>query len=279
MSTAPIDIEHWRPGRLHGFVGNQMFREYGEDFIRGVRKGGHKAGYNCFYTGDPRAGKTSGMTYLLQAIGCLDFDFENFRYCDRCLNCQLQHHLTGNKDWENIRSYLDLAEQEGSVDYHVSIVNGPRLGHTNAAEMLEYVQRLELGVKIIYIDEALRMDPQVMASLLSPMDRSSAIWLATSVPRKTPGGRAKRESEETVRIREMFRDRFSFQIETQLPSVEEMAAWLAERCQEFGIVCEDPDSTLRLLAERSRCVAGRALQVLNRAHKKSPPVLKRSLFD
>lgn len=77
----------------------------------------------------------------------------------------------------------------------------------------------------------------------------------------------------------MFQNRFTFRLETQKPTVDEMVFWLAERCEEWGIRLEAPESTLQRLAERSRCLPGMALQVVNKAHKKRSKLLTRQLVD
>lgn len=56
-------------------------------------------------------------------------------------------------------------------------------------------------------------------------------------------------------------------------------SWPAQRCEEWGIECEEPKETLLRLAERSQQVPGMALQVLNKAHKRRSKLLTRSIVE
>lgn len=274
-----VDIEHWRPKCRRDIVGNYDFVEYATDFIYGVRQTGHRGGYNLLYLGDSRSGKTSGVSWLLQCLGCYFLDLEKLAACGTCENCRYRHHIVGNRDWEDLHLYVQDAESKNYFDYHLSVVNGAALTSSGADDLIAYVSREVRAVKIVYIDEALRLDLRIMDQLLPPMDNTDAIWIATSVPRKTSARSPRGEPEDNVRVREMFANRFTYKIATQLPKADDLAIWLAERCREFGIRCEEPESTLRLVAERSRCVPGRALQVLNRAHKSRKQVLTRQLVE
>ena len=277
--TTPVDIEHWQPTRRSDIVGNYEFLEYAADFIRGIRQNGHTGGYNLFYLGDSRSGKTSGVTWLLKCLGCLNFDFEELAPCGECWNCRFRNHIVGNKEWEDMQFFSDASDDTTPISYHLSVINGAAIKRDTIEDLVAYVSNEDSTLRVVYIDEALRLDPKVMTSLLPAMDKTDAIWLATSFPKKSSVRRSKGEPEEIIRIREMFVNRFTFKIMTQLPDASGMAVWLAKRCQEFGIKCEDAESTLMLLAERSRCVPGRALQVLNRAHKKATPILTRQLVE
>jgi hypothetical protein len=81
------------------------------------------------------------------------------------------------------------------------------------------------------------------------------------------------------KLDKMFHNRFTFRIDTQKATVQEFAVWLAERCDQWGIQCDDPKATLFRLAERSNQIPGMALQVLNKAHKRRSKLLTQELVD
>lgn len=58
-----------------------------------------------------------------------------------------------------------------------------------------------------------------------------------------------------------------------------MLLWLADRCEEFELTVETPESTLHRLAERSQQIPGMSLQVLNKAHKRRSKMLMRQLVE
>jgi AAA+ superfamily predicted ATPase len=90
--------------------------------------------------------------------------------------------------------------------------------------------------------------------LLTTLDRPGIICIASSAV--------------VGELDEMVLNRFEDKIEIEKPTVDELAEFLGERCEEWGIQCvEDAYATLCRLAELSDQIPGLALQVLRRAHR------------
>jgi hypothetical protein len=101
--------------------------------------------------------------------------------------------------------------------------------------------------------------------LLVDMEKIQAIWLASSAVRGE--------------LDQMFMNRFDERIEVGLPTFHDLAVYLAERCEEWGIRVDDPEGTLSRAAQRSNQVPGMALQLLRRAHRSREKLLTRRMVE
>ena len=108
--------------------------------------------------------------------------------------------------------------------------------------------------------------------LLKPLEDFPAIWIASSAY-------VKRAGDDDQTLEKMFQNRFTFRIATQLPGLDQLVIWLAERCNEWEIKVETPEVTLSRLAERCHQNPGMALQVLNKAHKRRSKTLTSAMVE
>ena len=276
------DIERWTPSRWDQYLANQKVQEYFWDMIWCVRKEGHRSGFNMLLTGDSRCGKTSGVTLGIKALGCSNLDFETFNPCGYCSNCKAKTALYGNDGWEN---WVDVFEDEEaakkSVRYLYLPLDCTKLDEAEIDRVVAKVRVNDGYLKIIYLDEIHRLVRRGMdEQLLKPLETHEAIWIASSAyVKKYERDDGNGDGRKQICLEKMFQNRFTFRLETQKPSVQELALWLAERCEEWGIQVEDPALTLSRLAERSSCLPGMALQVVNKAHKKRSKLLTRAMVD
>ena len=268
-----IDIERWQPERWDQVVGNQELKEYFWDMIWGIRKGGHRSGYNLLLTGPSRGGKTSGVTFGIKCLWCLDFDLETMNPCGKCNNCRMKVHLFGTDGWQEFMEYEPVDGTRRPTRFHYFPIDCTSVSEKDLNEVLFKVCVDDETLKVIYLDEVHRLGRRFMDErLLKPLEQSRAIWIASSAY-------VKKEEENKKKLEKMFQNRFTYRIDTQKPTVEELAVWLAERCAEWDIKCEDPEPTLTRLAQRSNQIPGMALQVLNKAHKRRSMLLTREMVD
>lgn len=268
------DVERWQPSHWDQIVGNKQLKEYFWDMIWCIRKEGHVSGFNALITGPSRGGKTSTVAFGLKCIGCLKFDFETMNPCGDCSNCNLNHHLYGNAGWENYIDVCDQDEVRTPVRYHYMPLDCSRLNETQIEDCILKIRINDENLRIITLDEVHRLARRSMDErLLKPAEDFPAIWIAMSANVK------KEDDDDLKKLEKMFQNRFTYRINTQKPTVNEMMVWLAERCEEFGLQCEAPKLTLKSLAERSNQLPGMALQVLNKAHKKRSKLLTAELVE
>lgn len=261
------DIERWIPERWEQFAGNRELKEYFWDMIWCARKEGHRSGFNLLATGVSRSGKTSMITFGIKCLGCLKFDFDTMNPCGMCKCCTLNHHLYGNDGWENIVDFVDGQDAPTPVRYLYHPIDCTRLSEADLESKLAKLRVCNEDLRIIYLDEVHRLSRRFMDErLLKPLEDFPAIWIASSA-------NVRRDGEGGQTLDKMFQNRFSFRITTELPTLDELVIWLAERCDEWNIRVETPERTLPRLAERCHGVPGMALQVLNKAHKRRSKTL------
>lgn len=274
MTKSTRDVERWQATTWDQIVGNKKLKEYFWDMIWCIRKEGHVSGFNALITGASRGGKTSTVSFGLKCIGCLNFNFENMNPCGTCFNCKQKHHVYGNRDWEN---FIDVFDDDGvrtPVRYHYMPLDCSRLNETQIDDCIQRIRINDEQLRIITLDEVHRLSRRNMDErLLKPAEDFPAIWIAMSANVK------KEDDNDLKKLEKMFQNRFTYRITTEKPSVPEMAIWLAERCEDFGIQCESPRQTLTLLAERCDQLPGMALQVLNKAHKKRSKTLTTEMVE
>ncbi len=269
-----IDIERFKPNCWDDIVGNQKVKEYFFDMIWAIRKEGHRSGFNLLLTGESRTGKTAAISFGIKCIGCFDFDFDTMNPCGQCQNCTLKHHLYGNDGWECYADFLSEEEAPTPTRYHYMPLDCTQLSEPELEKCLASIRIDDGNLKIIYLDEVHRLSRRFMDErLLKPLEDFPAIWIASSANVK------KNDASDTSKLDVMFENRFSFRLNTEKPSVKELAKWLAQRCDDWGIECKDAQQTLTHLSQRSNQVTGMALQVLNRAHKKRDKLLTPQMVE
>lgn len=267
------DIERWIPERWDQIVSNRNLKEYFFDMIWAVRKDGHRSGFNLLATGPSRTGKTSAITFGIKCLGCLNFDFETMNPCGTCRCCTLNHHLYGNDGWENVVDFVDDNEVTTPVRYHYHPIDCTRLSEADLEAKLAKLRVCNEDLRVIYLDEVHRLSRRFMDErLLKPLEDFPAIWIASSAYVKQADG-------ENKSLEKMFHNRFTFRITTEKPGLDELVVWLAERCEEWGILIDAPEKTLTRLSERSHQIPGMALQVLNKAHKKRSKLLTFAIVE
>lgn len=267
------DVERFQPQCWDHIVGNQKLKEYFWDMIWCIRKEGHRSGFNLLTTGESRSGKTATVSFGIKCLGCYDLDFETMNPCGRCANCTMNHHLYGNEDWEGFAEWLSEEEAPTPIRYSYLPIDCTR-PESELEASLSKIRVNDENLRIVYLDEVHGLKRRNMdEKLLTPLEKYPIIWIASSAVIK------KDHADDKSKVDEMFQNRFSFRINTQKPSVEELTAWLAQRCTELGIQCEDARETLRHLAQRSNRNTGMALHVLNRAHKKRSKILTKEMVE
>ncbi len=265
------DVERYQPERWEDIVGNDEIKDYCFDLLHGVRKRKDRSGYNSLITGPSRSGKTSAISLLIKAIGCVNFDFETFNPCHDCENCKQAFHLYGHGEWSN---YIDLLGNKGTaVPVNYQVIDCSRL---TESDIEECIGRLRYGtdmLQVVHLDETHHLVKRSMdEKFLKPMETFPAIWIATTAMIKRTG------SQDYSKLDKMFQNRFSYRLNTKKPSLDQMMLWLIDRCEQFGIVV-DQKSTLNELAVQSKYLPGMALHVLNKAHKSRKRTLTRALVD
>lgn len=233
-------IDNWVPTRWDQIVGNERIVEHFQDALRYMRTG-IGSGPNTMVTGVSRSGKTAAVKLFAQSALCDGFDTATLNPCGLCSQCKSDAARFGH---EGLFTFLSHSCHYVPVD----------CANVSADELCNLMLRLRdyNGIRIVYLDEVHRLhrpNSPLEERLLKPLEETNFTWIASSAI--------------TTSLEKMFLKRFTI-IETQLPTRERFVHWLADRCEEWGIAWDEPE-TLLLLADRAKLVPGDALKVLARA--------------
>lgn len=271
-----VDFENFQPKSWQDIVGNQEIVEHFQNMLYKIRVDGAIKGWNTLLTGPSRSGKTSEVKLFLRSLICLNIaDYSKIYPCFTCPHCKSNYETYGNRDWENEIGMLGEENFKTPIRCLIRVVNCAEVTADELDEIVQEVRVHDERLKIIYLDEVHRLRHRRLDErLLKPMEDSQAIWIGSSANIE------KNSMDDTSKLDPMFQNRFSFRLKTQLPTIKELVAWLAKRCSEAELQVDEPvREILTIVAKRSQCVPGLALQVLNRAVKSRNRLLTKKIAE
>lgn len=247
------DILRWIPSRWDQFVANRRAIHHLQRIAKSVRSMAESgsirdlANMCCLMTGHSRTGKTALMKFLVRCIVCNAFDHSTLTPCGgTCSTCRQNPSLSG---LQGLFSTLTMSSPEcrAQVPVHFTPIDCTMIASSGdlRARLFTLSPDFE-GIRIFFFDEVHRLAKHGMEEmLLKTIEEKQALWFFST---------AKPEELE-----DMFKNRL-LRISTELPTIEEMAGWLADRCNEWGIAWEE-DAIIRVV-EKSNRIAGVALHAL-----------------
>ena len=240
-------IQRWQPPRWDGFVGNtrlkHVLRSVALNSRSSIEMGRlpplHGAGY--LVTGEPRSGKTSLINHFLRAMVCHERDPVTMDPCSghACPACELQPELAG------AFGFFPRA-RDGRRLVNFTVIDGTQIA--SPRELLSDLREASWrdGFRLLFLDEAHRLKSRGMDELLlKTVEELKMCWiLATARPDA---------------LEDMLRKRLII-VRTEPPSLNELALWLADRCDEWEIPWTP--AAVERAAEKSNRIVGLALQPL-----------------
>lgn len=235
----PREIERWIPFELTDIVGNYELKKR---LINQLRLKG--TGPNILIDGDPGTGKTVTTLAYFATENCPLRDGDTPTRCGVCDDCRLFDILDDtNGAFARLRDRANA--MEAVQFYHLNC------GAISEARLREIVQEIRdfQDHSIVYLDEVHRLNRgQRDHLLLKPMRELNASWIASSA--------------HVDQLDRMFKDRFAIHVSTELPEPQELAELLAERCHDWSIDVDAPETIVRLVEYCScrtlRCIQGLA---------------------
>jgi len=251
----------FEPSTWDDIVGNYKFKKLCQNIVYQVRVKESREAIKMLSTGESRGGKTSLIEFTIKTLLCCNLDLSNPVACGRCTNCNSRFYKTGTGDWSSFVDFCDSSNNKTPVRFHFHLVDCARVGTHEIEDLLDELRSDADELRIVYLDEVHRLAKQSLDErFLKPLDSYKVIWFASSAMVKQSA------NEAPQKLDKMFQNRFPLRVETEKPSELELAGWLAHRCKQFGLTCDNPEVSLVRLARRANRIPGMALQVIDRAH-------------
>jgi Mg-chelatase subunit ChlI len=254
----PREIEQWVPLRLRDFVGCEYAKEVLVDHLRADGDG-----TNVLLSGETGTGKTALIEVYARTRNCPRTEDPLLGPCGRCHDCttfDFQH----RDDGIFARSRTKSADRGGKITnfYHVNCC------HFRESEIRDLESEIAGNHgdrSIVYLDEVQELaEGRRDRLLLKSVTELDAVWIATGT--------------HTDLLSPPFLRRFAARCSTTLPTQKELALFLLDRCRDWKIEIDCPE-TIGLLTQRSRQIPAECISVLARAATQQDRRLRGQLVD
>jgi len=247
-SFTPREIERWRPKTWDQIVGNNRVK----NVMRSLYLS-HGRGANAAVVGHTGTAKSASVNFTIEMLTCESFSPTAIGPCYKCRNCKQIDCRGGNHaNFVNMRN--DVGGNELPL-LHIYRINASR---TSAQEVFGILDdcRYYNDPTLIYVDEAQYLRKfELDERILVDMDLENITWvIATSKPALLDGA---------------FLRRMGGPIPTELPSQEELGMFILDRCTEFQIAYDKPETVSSLVVRSGSlvCEVLRFLVYVAREHQ------------
>lgn len=244
-----VDLQRWAPQKWDQIIGNAALKRYMRKLIRKLRKDYETTGQvspagrqAIIVTGHSRSGKTMIVKFLVRCLVCLELD-DDLNPCQgRCAACRQSPEITGMEGL-----FSTVATKQGQLPVNFTVIDCTKIVQPSELKAaLNDIQAWDHELGVVYLDEVHRLVKRNMDEmLLKEIEDKPVVWIFSTAL--------------TKELEQMFLNR-CIKWDTELPEVVEMAKWLCDRCDEFGIPWE-PEAIKRVMAKSNR-IPGLALQAL-----------------
>jgi hypothetical protein len=235
------DIETARFSSWDDIVGNYYLKRHLHAMVKSIAGPSKGQGVNTGITGGSRTGKTASAEFAIAAMLCRDVQKDTWTPCGKCelclQNAARDHHvLLEVYRWGGDERDLQFVPIDGNNATASDIDRALAWSAGQEGRWLYYIDEIQ-GLVRRNLDEALYKAVE---------QRRHITWIITTATTKG--------------LDKMLWNRFT-EVSTELPSVQELALYLARRCRHYGITWDEDETILRL-AVRSGQIVGKALKVL-----------------
>ena len=243
-----VDVLNWKPRSWDQCIGNARLLRYLRDEareVRGLIDSGHSLANfsprNILVSGPLRSGKTSQCKLFLRALTCAALD-EHLNPCDgTCGPCSEKVDTVGQSGLFSV-----VTNGDGRPCIDVRQVDCGRVTPGEVKAIIDSIPFETNELMVVLWDEAHRLAAKQADEMLLKVaeERQCMFILATVAPEQ---------------LDPMLRGRF-LNLKTELPTQEELARFLLDRCREWDIGTDE--FGLMSLLKKSKRLPGIALNAL-----------------
>jgi hypothetical protein len=264
--TVPRSPQNWQPRTWKEIVANKEIKEALHDWVASVRLDLKFEPFRLYAYGESRGGKSATISYAIKCVTCSNLNLTTLDACHECSNCKARVELFGNQGIDAVVEWEGLDGQRHSFYYNYRKIDCTGV---TEKELEDYLLDLRYQDKVLHInywDEFHRLATRSWDErLLIAVENFVGVTLASSAI--------------LGKLENMLQSRFDYVISVEKPTTKVLRDFLAERCEEAGIRCENAKATLTKLAELSKHVPGNALRVIRKAYMKRDKILTEEMVD
>jgi DNA polymerase III delta prime subunit len=222
--TKTVNVMRWIPDRWDQFVGNRRMKAEFRRIVQRLRKHYKDTGripaeilLSLLLIGPSRSGKTAMTKFAVRCLVCQELD-DDLNPCKHtCPACRQRPEFEGQ---EGMFSVCAVAHNSPLVNFIIADCTKLQTAK-ELQEVLDKSQGGLRGLDCVYLDEVHRLVPKHLDEiLLKEVEDKDCLWILST---------AKPNDLDT-----MLRNRL-ITLETELPDEEELAEWIADRCDDWGI--------------------------------------------
>ncbi len=241
-----MSIQQWLPLTWSQVIGNYRMVQVAKSIIRTRFKyGGERlpdqALLGLLLHGDSRSGKTATVKLLIRSLMCDELDKTTLDPCGECVGCKKT--LLAAQD-------VGLYGFENKIKHRFEYIpiDCSRIKTQAELEQALYLDIADREVpRIYFLDEVHLLSVRSLGDiLLKAIEEKKAIWIFVT---------ARPQNLDVMLCNRLI------SIETEAPTAEELANWLVDRSNEFGVVLKSED--VFEMVQRFHKTPGKILNELN----------------
>ena len=257
LLSSPNEIENWHPPCLADFLGNDELKKA---LASHWRQDGD--GTNLLVEGDTGTAKTSMVEVYLKTRNCPNVTDPMSGPCGSCMDCKA---FDDRFDDVGVFACFRTKVVKGGNPTHIFRVNCSDLSEHEVENLANEIAYFKGDRRIVHLDEFQEIqNAKIRGALQGILRQKGTIWIATGITAENLGP--------------MFVRRFAMRTETTLPCELDLARFLRNRCDNWGISW-DANETLARLAFRSHRNVAECLNVLAKAAGTENRKLTRPLVE
>ena len=243
------EIECWTPPSLRYVVGCSELKKHFAKML-----GANGVGPNTLITGESQTGKTATVRAYVETLLCPNRDLATLDKCGKCAACR-----QFDTSFSSTRLSAYYAQGlTGSALVQYASVDCHRITSIDLQQLVVSMRNWG-GLPLVYLDDVDWLPKHLEGMLLKALEERRIVWIAAAT--------------SVTKLSKSFLHRFKV-ISTSPASQDEFVQFLQERCMDWGIPVDAPESLVHL-AQRSKLSPASAIRFFADSARKTEQTLRR----